>query len=201
MKKFLKIFAIIFGLALLTTIVVCYMAMPQRTKELGELIIHFLNTPIAIIGGTTITVGLVTCVVIKLIFDRYRNNIKKELKLVREDNYNKYQASVKEKEEAIKQKEEVLAILKDYSNKIDNLSDLLIKVCETSPNVKIKAIGEYCKEHKDDYKQEIKEKLIEIDNQIVEPKQSNKEIALLSQELGELKKRLEEMESNGHGKE
>jgi len=85
MKKFLKIFIpiviILGGIAL----AICYMVIPERTKAAADVVVGYMNTPLFIAGGTTITVGLVVGVVIKFIYDRYKDNVKKELNNIKLD--------------------------------------------------------------------------------------------------------------------
>ena len=93
--------------------------------------------------------------------------------------------------ECDKTKSETIAILSGYSKEIDNLTDNLLKVCETSPNAKIKALGEQLKEQSDNLKVEIKEKYSDEKNELATTIESRKnDLETILKELQELKEKV-----------
>ena len=78
MKKFVKWFTfwliVCGGIAL----AICYMAIPNETKSAIDIVIGYLNTPLGIAGGTTITIGMVSYFVISHIFKLNRDKAKEQ---------------------------------------------------------------------------------------------------------------------------
>lgn len=194
MKKVIKIIALSFIIALLIALGICYFTMPERTKEAAEVVIKFLNTPVGIIGGTTITVGIVIGLIIKLVYDRYRNNVRNEINELKKEIYQKDREAHENYVNAEKTREEILSILSEYSQHLDYSTENLIKVCETIPNAKIKAIGKEINEHKFDYQQKVKENLFNIEEQFYAKEQENQSIESLSNQLSELQSHIERLE-------
>lgn len=188
MKKALKISLYIFVLSCIVALALCYIIIPERTKSAIDIVIEYLNKPLGIVFGTTITLGLVIGVVLKLVWDRHRDSIKSDI--------SSYKAQIKEKEEELNKvkyelstkESEIKAILGTYDTHIDKVTELIVKVCETSPNAKIKAIANEFKTTKVELAQEL-----EIKKEIVR-KYSDDQIGALLKEFEELKKKVESYE-------
>lgn len=144
MKKlftFLSVLALILGLCF----GICYIAIPNETKLAVDTLVGYLNTPLGIAGGTTITVGLVVGVILKSVYDRYKSATKEDLE--------HYKARVEELVESAKNYEQlaeeqyakieelVKSVESNEKVDYDYLINVLKKLCETSPNKKIKALG------------------------------------------------------------
>ena len=84
---------------------------------------------------------------------------------------------------------EQIDILSHYSQQIDNLCDNLVKVCETSPNAKIKAIGEEIKGKQGAIKEDLHDKL--ENNELAKKVESTKyDLETILKELQELKEKV-----------
>lgn len=125
MKKFIKWF--LFSLVLCggLALAICYMVIPNETKSAADIVIGYLNTPIGIAGGTTITIGAVLYVLFKVIYDRYRDRIIKEIELVKSN-----LAKEKEKDEEVIN--ELKGLLEEKAKKIAELEINLETLKENS---------------------------------------------------------------------
>ena len=158
MKKALKISTYILIVCGIVAIGLCYIIIPDRTKSAVDIVVEYLNKPLGIAFGSTITLGLVLGVVLKLLWNAHKDSIKKDItdyKAIIEQEKSKLALDKKQLE--IKESE-IKTILGTYSTNIDKLTDLVVKVCETSPNAKIKAIGEEVKGVKVELSQELEQK-------------------------------------------
>lgn len=159
MKKFVKWF--LFSLVLCggIALAICYCVMPEQTRLAMDKVIEYLNTPLGLVCGTTITLGLVVFVLVKLVYDRYRNRVGQEINEIRSFNVQKLNETKLTYEKALQVKEEVLQVLHSYDTRIDDLCDKICKVCETSPNAKVKALSEEIKNGYKQVKEEINEQI------------------------------------------
>lgn len=181
-KKALKISTYILIVCGIVALGLCYIIIPDRTKSAIDVVVEYLNKPLGIAFGTTITLGLVLGIVLKLLWNTHKDSIKKDI--------NDYKTEIKHEqaklESAKKQLEikesEIKTILSTYDTHIDKLTDLVVKVCETSPNAKIKAIGEEVKGVKVELAQELEQK-----KEIV-AKYSDDEIKTLLDKVNEIEK-------------
>lgn len=155
MKKFIKWFIfwtiIIGGISL----AICYMTIPEQTKSAADIVVGYLNTPLGIAGGTTITLGVVLYIVIKnvgkYLFNKNRNELEEYKEKVQElvDKAKNYEEIAKEHYDELVNK---INELKDIQeNDFISLLENLVLVCSTSPNAKIKKIGVQLKEILDNY--------------------------------------------------
>ena len=125
---------------------ICYMVMTEQTKQAMDVVISYLNTPLGIIGGTTITFGMVVFILIKAYSTYVVNKTKLEI------------ASGKARvEELVKQAKDYEQLAKEHYDKLheelveigleeDKIYELIETICKTSPNAKIKKIGLSIKE-------------------------------------------------------
>lgn len=145
MKKFVKWFLFSLVVCGSLALAICYMAIPERTKSAVDVVVGYLNTPIGIVSGTTITIGLVVGVILKLVYNRYKLDVKKQLQ--------DYLSKVEELTTQAKNYEEIsLNYYNELKSSIDELKvgkeedylkllTKLAEICKTSPNAKIKKIG------------------------------------------------------------
>ena len=162
MKKALKISSYLLIIACAISLALCFIIIPERTRYAMDIVIEWLNKPLGIVCGTTITLGLVVTIIVKLVYDRHKEKLASE--------YEKTIAVVKQKEDKAKEyyelgkqkEQQALQMLESYSTRIDELENELVKVCETMPNAKIKALGE-----------EIKSKGVELKQELVETLKNN----------------------------
>lgn len=137
MKKFIKWFIfwlfVCGGLALL----ICYIVIPEQTKNAVDVVIGYLNTPLGIIGGTTITLGLVLLVVLKAVVNyrkiKYKEALdehKKELELTKQE-------IKKEIDEYKEQVKEQLELAKTEINALTYVSNELVETIRLVPNKKV----------------------------------------------------------------
>ena len=187
MNKFLKIFTPSFIVSCVIAFCICYYVIPIKTQMLIDKVIELANTKIFIIGGTTITLGLVIGVIIKLVYDRYRDSIKADLRDIK----SYYDKSLKKEQEVVekaeKTREEANVILYSYEERIDILESKIIKVCETVPNAKVQALVGEIKDESGKLREEMKDTLTQIDSNYVEYKTK---ISTLEEKVDKLLERL-----------
>ena len=178
MKKAFKIVAYCLIISIVIALALCFIIIPERTKSAMDVVIGWLNTPLGIVGGTTITLGFVSYVIFKIIVLSRKTSVKEDIAIV-ERKINE----LKDKEELLKLREnEIKALLSNYSARIDNLSELLVKVCLTSPNAKIKALGNDILYSQKEIKEDLSNK-----QDLVE-KYSDKELTEIFERIAELEK-------------
>ena len=182
MKKALKISTYCLLVSIIVAIGLCYIIIPERTKWAFDIVVDYLNKPLGVSFGTTITLGLVIGVVLKLVWDRHKDSIKQDI-----SGFTQYVESEKAKLELAKKELEskesdIKALLSNYSQRIDNLTELIVKVCETSPNAKIKAIGVEIKTTQNEIKHDLEQK-----QDLIE-KYSDKELTEIFDKLADLEK-------------
>lgn len=200
MKKFIKWF--LFWLVVLggIALAICYIVIPEQTKSAADIVIGYLNTPLGIAGGTTITLGLVVGVILKLVYDRYRDSVRKDFTEAKF-----YAETQKEQAKgyydlAIQEREQIRDILISYDKRIDDLLDKVCQVCETSPNAKVKALANTIREDGSSLKEELKDTLVEQDNLLASSIGEKSRVEKLEEQLNKLTNALERLEEK-YGKE
>ena len=198
MKKFVKWFLFSVVVCGSIALAICYMVIPQETKSAADIVVEYLNTPLGIIGGTTITLGLVVGIIIKLVYDRYSNDVHSELETVKNYVQDKKNESLKYYEKALQEKEQVIEMLNGYSNRIDYLEQELANACLTSPNAKIKELGKNIQNKSKELKTDTINKLSEVNNDFVSYMEKKTNIEKLELKVDELTKIIESVvNSNG----
>ena len=193
MKKALKISSYLLIIACAISLALCFIIIPERTRYAMDIVIEWLNKPLGIVCGTTITLGLVVTIIVKLVYDRHKEKLASE--------YEKTIAVVKQKEDKAKEyyelgkqkEQQALQMLDSYSTRIDTLENELVKVCETMPNAKIKALGEEIKSKGVELKQELVETL--KDNDFVSAIKEHISTEILLGKLNELTDKVNALES------
>lgn len=188
MKKAIKITTYCLVVSTIIALGLCYLIIPERTKSAMDIVIEYLNKPLGIVFGTTITLGLVVAIVLKLVWDRHRDSVRKDIseyKTLIENEQHKLEST---KQELSLKESEIKAYLGSYKEYTDKLTELVIKVCETSPNAKIKAIAHETKISKVAFEHELEQK------EAIAQKYSDDQIGSLLKELEELKKKVESYE-------
>ena len=198
-KRFLKVFCAITLILGVGAYFTCLGVMPERTKAFTDIVIDYLNKPLGIAFGVTITLGGII-----YFFIAYTSVGKKALNYLKGivfDTKAKVETETKKAQEyyelAKKEKEEIKVIASGVYTKVDNLTDLLVKVCETSPNAKIQALGNDIASCKNDYKENVSVELAKIDSNVEQYIEEKIDVKALADELNELKKKVE----NGYGEE
>ena len=190
LNKFFKVFAFMVFFLGCVALITCYIVIPNETKLAMDIVVDYLNKPLPIIGLSILTLGgIAITIVSRTSFGKkVLINFRKELDSYK-DTYQKCENKALEyKDLAQKKYEETKAILVAYSTEIDNLSDTLIKVCETSPNAKIKVIAQELKDKVDNTKVELGTKLNEIEQDL--PKYLEKQV-----DLQDMKDKINELET------
>lgn len=137
MKKFVKWFVfwtlVLGGLS----IAICYMVIPQRTKEAFDIVVGYLNTPIFIASGTVVTLGMVFGIIVKLVYDRHREKTISEIK----DIQGEIKKQSEHYENIIKdQHEKIIAYcneLEDKEQKLEELEKYVVETLKVIPNKKV----------------------------------------------------------------
>ena len=196
MSKFTKVFlSIVLALlvALGITLGIFYCIMPTETRCAIDIVVYYLNQPLGVVCGTTITLGLVLAVIGKIIYDIVKDNIKEQLQEVKNFNANKVVEAKEFYDKALQEKEEIKAILGAYQSEIDTFIEKLVKVCETSPNAKVKALAEEVKYGSETIKQNLNKEIEKINKDYVSVVQEHKSIEELEKQISELNKKFESM--------
>ena len=188
MKKVFKISTYCLIVSCIIALGLCYVIIPERTKSAIDIVVEYLNKPLGIVCGTTITLGLVVGVVLKLVWDRHRDSIRNDISSYKaqiEIEKSKLESS---KQELTLKESEIKAYLGTYKDYTDKLTELVVKVCETSPNAKIKQIAYEVRECKEsvEYKLEQEQEIVK--------KYSDDQIGSLLKQVEELKKKVESYE-------
>ena len=79
MKKALKISTYILIVCGIVALGLCYIIIPDRTKSAIDIVVEYLNKPLGIAFGSTITLGLVLGIVLKLLWNAHRDSVKKDI--------------------------------------------------------------------------------------------------------------------------
>ena len=201
MKKFVKWFLFSLFVCGSLALAICYMVIPERTKEAVDVVIGYLNTPIGIAGGTTITIGLVVGVILKVVYDRYKDSVRNDFQKAKE-----YAGAQKEQAKGyydlvIQEREQIREILSSYSTRIDDILNKVILICETSPNAKVKALAEQIKTSGAELKEELKENLEELSNDFSNAIDRRTDVKALEHQVKELTEKLERLEEKYGGEE
>lgn len=201
MKKFVKWFLFSLFVCGSLALAICYMVIPERTKSAVDVFVGYLNTPIGIAGGTTITIGLVAGIILKVVYDRYKDSVRNDFEKAKE-----YAEAQKEQAKgyydlAIQEREQIRDILASYDKRIDNLLDKVCEVCETVPNVKVQALALTIKEDGLELKEELKQGLEEQDNLLANAIGAKTRVEKLEEQIDKLTKELERLGKEYGGKE
>lgn len=197
-----KIFGIIsFSLLMcgIVALAICYIVIPEQTKLAADVVVEYLNKPLGIIGGTTITLGIVFAFVLKTLLGTYQSNIKSELYKVKEFNANAVVNAQNYYDKADKVKEETKAILSAYSKQIDECIEKVVKVCQTIPNAKVNALGQEILNGSVEIKQELTNELTQLDNEFVVVMEQKATMEELQNQIKLLTEKVERLvEDNGN---
>lgn len=129
MKKFMKVVKIILiclAIALGVAFTVLYIVNPEQAKSILDTIMDYANRPLPIIGGS---LGLVGYILLKL------------FSMTIYGKRNVLAAKTEYKEESSKLKYEYETYKKELDDTVSGIKEVIVNICETSPNKKIKAIG------------------------------------------------------------
>lgn len=184
MKKVCKITAFCLVIATLISIALCYIIIPDRTKLAFDVVVDYLNKPLPIVGVSIIIFGgVVAYIISKTQFGKHLlKSFKSELDTFRQEN-EQHKEEIKKLEEKLEiRRNEINAYLSNFSKRIDKLEEEIVKVCETSPNVKIKALAKDIGVHYEETKQELSTKLNDLHEY------SDTQIKTLEQRLEELER-------------
>lgn len=139
MKKVVKWF--LFSLVVLggLALAICYMVIPERTKSAVDIVIGYLNTPLGIVGGTTITLGMVALVIGKYIIKLHREKLTLD--------YNNFKLDVNdylvEVETRLEEAESYCYKLKTQIDKLKEAHNLTVnsntEILKLIPNKKVQA--------------------------------------------------------------
>lgn len=140
MKKFFQVVKIILIFILILGVgtgIACYLIIPDQTKLLIDEVINFINQPLPIVGVSLVVVFGFTY---KIFVSTRYGKVQIE----------KFKAEVdSEKEKYIEllngvnaKKEEYQSLINAHQSEIDYLESFIVKLCETSSNVKIKALAD-----------------------------------------------------------
>ena len=146
MNKFLKAIKVILLVALVIggiALVVCFIVKPDETKELLNYVMDHLNKPLPIIGVSILTLWYAISSVISRssIGKKSLTKITKDFDELKEETKHNEELAQEYYEKCLKKDDELKVILNSYSSSVDTLKEYVVKVCQTSPNAKIKALS------------------------------------------------------------
>lgn len=198
MKKFFKIFTFCLLLCGFLALAICYCVIPERTKEAIDIVVEYMNRPLGIGLGISITLSGCLFFIVKNVGIYLKNTNKINLDTHKEEMNNLVKKSKDYENKASSYYENTKAILKDFSNEIDNLTEKVIKVCETSPNAKIKALANEFKGLETEYKENITNSITKIDSGLQEVLEHKPSVEELQTKINELYEKIERLvDSNG----
>ena len=147
MKKALKIILPILILLGLAGFIVCSILIPNQLHDFWKLIYSYLNEQLPIVGVSAVVIGAFAWKIFQntSFGKRAINKIKKELNETKNEAKAFKENADKTREEFDIFKNNTIGVLKEFSDKLDNYTEDIVKLCETSPNAKIKAFGEKLK--------------------------------------------------------
>ena len=191
MKKALKISLYCFVLSCIVALALCYIIIPERTKEAMDIVIGYLNKPLGIVCGTTVTLGLVAFVIFKLVMSAHKKSL--------EQKWNESVLSCeKEKEQAkayyeqaLKEKEQVQEMLSAYDDRLNEQANAIVVVCNTIPNKKVNELAKSFEGKSIELKEEHKAKLESIENDFVGAMEERVSLKDLQEQFNEFKKVVE----------
>ena len=191
MKKALKISLYCFVLSCIIALALCYIIIPERTKEAMDIVIGYINKPLGIVCGTTITLGLVAFVIFKLVMLSHKKSL--------EQKWNESVLSCeKEKEQAkayyeqaLKKEEQIQEMLSAYNQRLDTQANAIVVVCNTIPNKKVNELANEFSEKSTIQKEELKDRLESIENNYVSALEERVTLKDLQEQFNEFKKVVE----------
>ena len=191
MKKALKISLYCFVLSCIIALAICYIIIPERTKEAIDIVICYLNKPLGIVCGTTITLGLVAFVIFKLVMSAHKKSLEQKWnESVLSCEKEKEQAKVYY-EQALKKEEQVQEMLSAYNQRLDTQANAIVVVCETIPNKKVNELALEFSEKSTIQKEELKDRLENINNNYVSAMEERVTLKGLQEQFNEFKKVVE----------
>ena len=210
MKKFLKV---MFGITLVLLVLgaialaICYMTIPERTKQAVDIVIGYADKPLFIVGGSTITIGAVVFVLIRYASKMFVDNYKKQLEDYGKGVDDKLLKAQEYRDSAKELYENTSIILQGFSSQIEKVQNDLITLCETSPNAKIKALSVEFKTKTEELNNEIEHKLETANNYLLTSKSEidkikeefEKQINELNEQVERLVKQYEQREETTNG--
>jgi len=130
MKKALKIIGIVLLALLVIAAIVLYAIFPTQTKDVLTNIWAILNTPLPIVGVTTVAILFFAW---KLVFST--NYGKKALNNIRDEYQEKYDKLKAEKDALEKER-------KENKEEIKEMKNCIIYLCSLIPNQKVNDLGD-----------------------------------------------------------
>ena len=197
MSKFSKIAKITLSCLILgcfISLALCYMIIPERTKLAMDVVVGYLNTPLGIAGGTLTIGGVISYVLIKYGVIAQKTKIKEMLNQAKSYVENAKSQAKDYEQKGLEYLDKAQVVLKGYESELNTYYDYLLQVCETSPNAKIKALGEKIKERKGELDKEFTEKQELVNEIYSQSKESATEkYLLLESKYNELLERVERL--------
>lgn len=138
MKTFMKVIKIILiclAIALGIAFTVLYIVNPDQAKSILDSVIDYVNRPLPVAG---VSIGLFGSIILKI------------LSTTTYGRKNVADAKAQYEEDSSKAKAEYELYKTELKETVSGMKEVILKICETSPNKKIKEIGvsyeEECKE-------------------------------------------------------
>lgn len=196
LSKILKVSLYVILFLGLIAAIVCYCVIPDETRLAMDKVIEYVNTPIGITGVSIAGIGYVVFKILstttfgKKGLGTIKNEFDKVCSKVNELENSVYDKLEDVKNKAIEQKE----LLTAYQSEIDEVVEIVKKICETSPNAKIKAIGNDIDNKVIEIKEKTIEQLAEKGNELAETVQSKYDFDELKGNYDELKTLIAKLE-------
>ena len=188
MKKFLKILALSLVLGGGVALVCCYIFIPTQTKCAIDIVMEYINRPLPIVGVSIVTLGGVAyAIVSKTSFGKKTvNQLKNEFADLKDNVSEKQQMLVMYEEKYKAMQEELKVALSGFNEELAKVESELIEICNTTPNAKVKALGEKIKGDIYDTRTKISEEITNINTNVKSYIDERLTIEKLEQQIKEL---------------
>lgn len=196
MKKALKVITYCLVVLGILALAICYMVIPQQTKSAIDIVVGYLNTPLGIGVGSSLTVGMVVFVVSKYLLKLKVSEIKQGLDNVKQHNTESVVNARNYYEQALVKEQEIKSLINGYQTEIDNLKEQVLELCKTIPNKKVNELGNAIAERYDIVKEQVVSDLENAKNQYVgNLLEKEDKVNELNKKIDELVAKLEKLEN------
>ena len=189
-KRFLKVFLCITLVLGVGAYFTCLGCMPERTKAFTDIVVDYLNRPLGIAFGCTITLGglIYFFIAYTSVGKKALNYLKGVVADTKAQSDNAIEKAKEYYEQAKVEKEQAKVIANGVCAKVDELTDKLAKVCETIPNKKVNDLAQEIVEKKDNYKVEINSEIAKVEQGVENYIENKVDLQALQEKIDNLER-------------
>ena len=137
MKKFIKWFLFWLSVGGGLALAICYMVIPEQTKSAVDIVVGYLNTPLGIVGGTTITIGMVAYIVVSNLLKLNRDKAKQDFEECKKELEDKKQEFSEHIERIALEQKKLYECLKELEKANVDFDQFTIDTLKLIPNKKV----------------------------------------------------------------